>query len=219
MFTYLQSTRNYMKYQVWGVTFKCECWCHRVNLGSWELVELDNCKLCAYLLPFSQRVERSVMFISNPPALIWRKFLALYYCLVKWSGQISPPHLRWKCFLFRIDRIGREGGGRGGLKVDGNMKKTNYTEKYQICHLLIHNPPGAWLRAQRNYYLLMVMAWWSEGAIVPSRRKFNRINESINKCWGEGKGVLLDWVHQQHEEQRQPLSPSPPHSWVKLLQW
>ena len=68
------------------------------------------------------------------------------------------------------------------------MKKTNYTEKYQICHLLIHNPAGAgaWLRAQRNYYLLMVMAGWFEGAIVLSGNKFNRINEIINKCWEEG---------------------------------
>ena len=102
--------------------------------------------------------------------------------IVWWSGEISPPHLRWKCFLFRIDRIGREGGVESRRKYE----KTNYIEKYQICHLLIHNLPGAWLRAERNYYLLMVMAWWFEGAIVLSRRKFNRINEIINKCWEEG---------------------------------
>ena len=136
----------------WGVTFKCECWCwcHRV-----KVVELDNCKLCAYLLPFSQRVRCSVMFISNPPGLIWRKFLALL------SGEVARfLHPTWGGNASCLELIGLV--GREGAESRRKYEKTNYIEKYQICHLLIHNLPGAWLRAERNYYLLMVMAWWFE---------------------------------------------------------
>ena len=128
------------------------------------------------------------MFISNPPGLIWRKFLALL------SGEVARFHQRANhptlggnvSCLELIGLVGREGGREGRVESRRKYEKTNYTEKYQICHLLIHNLPGAWLRAERNYYLLMVMAWWFEGAIVLSRRKFNRINEIINKCWEEG---------------------------------
>ena len=101
----------------WGVTFKCECWCwcHRV-----KVVELDNCKLCAYLLPFSQRVRCRVMFISNPPALIWRKFLALL------SGEVVRflhPTSGGNVSCLELMGLVKREGCRGGLKVDGNMKK------------------------------------------------------------------------------------------------
>ena len=119
------------------------------------------------------------MFISNPPALIWRKFLALL------SGEVARfLHPTWGGNASCLELIGLV--GREGAESRRKYEKTNYIEKYQICHLLIHNLPGAWLRAERNYYLLMVMAWWFEGAIVLSRRRFNRINEIINKCGEEG---------------------------------
>ena len=94
-----------------------------------------------------------------------------HYCLVKWwdfSTENHPaPHLRGKCFLFRMERVGRE------LKLDGNMEETNYTEKYQMCHLLfIPDLPSVCLSAQRNYNnLIMPTVWWFEGAKLNSWSK------------------------------------------------
>ena len=150
-FTYLQSTMNYVKYRVWGVTFECECWCwcHRVKVGSWwGLITVNSVHTCF----LSVRLQHSVMFISNPPPLIWRKFLALL------SGEVvrflhPPPHLRWKCFLLRIDRIGRE------LKVDGSLEKTNYTEDRNIKYTITCPVPAFQCRE-------IVMVFDGDGSMV-----------------------------------------------------
>ena len=197
----------------------CWCWCHRAKVGRWCLITVNSLHACF----LSVRVQCQCYVYIKPTSTDLKKVSGI---IVWWSGEISPasppPHLRWKCFLFRIDRIGREAGrGQGRAESRRKYEKTNYTEKYQICHLLIHNPPGAWLRAQRNYYLLMVMAWWFEGAIVLSRLKFNRINEIINKCWGEGRVFLFsltEFTNNIRNKDNHFLSPRT-HSWIKLLQW
>ena len=133
-FTYLQSTMNYVKYRVWGVTLECECWCwcHRVKVGRWWcLITVNSVHTCF----LSVTVQCQCYVYIKPTTTDLKKVSGI---IVWWSGEISPPHLRWKCFLFRIDRIGREGGGRGGLKVDGNMKKQIIQRniKYVICSFI-----------------------------------------------------------------------------------
>ena len=131
--TYTITARNYIKYAD-IVTFKyhCWCWCHQVKVGSWwGLITVNSVHTCF----LSVTVQCQCYVYIKPTSTDLKKVSGI---IVWWSGEISPPHLRWKCFLFRIDRIGREGGGRGGLKVDGNMKKQIIQRniKYVICSFI-----------------------------------------------------------------------------------